>query len=183
MGTRVRPGGAAQEPSVDSRRRRCDGARGNVHGRAESRAGPGGCRARARRTDDRRRRHVVRRSPARRRRVGHRRRVQLHAEVPRRSVGPGARRLHAARAREARPLPQLLLRSDAARGLLAATEISPHDVVHARVRAVRSACDRGRRDARGAVDPPRDEITKRCSKRSGRSASACCRASANGCGR
>ena len=37
---------------------------------------------------------------ARRRRLGHRRLLQLHAEVPRRAVGPGADRVRAARARD-----------------------------------------------------------------------------------
>ena len=68
-------------------------------------------RARARRADDRRRGHVVRRRAARRRRVGHRRLLQLHAEMPRRAVRAGADRLRAARARAAREVPQLLLRS------------------------------------------------------------------------
>ena len=52
-----------------------------------------GDRARARRADDRRRRDVVWRASARRRRVGHRRVLQLHAEMPRRALRPGAGRV------------------------------------------------------------------------------------------
>ena len=82
----------------DARRRRGDGARGNVHRRAESGAGAGRDRARARRADDRRRGHVVRRSSARRRRVGHRRR----ATAARRSASAGRRAWRRSSSRRAR---------------------------------------------------------------------------------
>ena len=59
----------------DAGRHRRDGARRNVDRRAESGRRAGGDRARARRADDRRRGHLVRRPSARRRRVGHRRRA------------------------------------------------------------------------------------------------------------
>ena len=80
--------------------------------------------------------------------------------MPGRAVGAGAGRLRAARARAAREVPQLLLRSHAARGLLAAAEVSPHDVVDARLRARRSAGDRRRRRARGAVGAARAQSSR-----------------------
>ncbi len=89
--------------------------------------------------------------------LGHRRLLQLHAEVPRRAAGSGAGRLRTARARTAREVPQLLLRSAAARGLLAAPEVSPHDVVRARLRARRGARDRRGGGARGALGAARAE--------------------------
>ena len=112
-----------------ARRRRGDGARGDVDRRPEPGAAAGRDRARARRADDRRCRHVVRRHPLRRRRVGHRRLLQLHAEMSGRAVRARAGRLRPASARAARQVPQLLLRSLAARGLLAAPQVPPHDVV------------------------------------------------------
>ena len=92
--------------------------------------------------------------------LGHRRLLQLHPEMSRRTRRAGAGRLRPARAREARAVPQLLLRSVAARRLLAAPEVPPHDVVDARLCAGRSARDRRRgrpRRAMGAArtQPPR----------------------------
>ena len=183
VGPRVRSRRAARAAEGDAGRRRRDGARRNVHRRPEPGARAGGDRARARRADDRRRGHVARRHAARRRRVGHRRLLQLHAEVPRRAVGAGAGRLRAARARAAREVPQLLLRSRAARGLLAAAQVSPHDVVDAGLRAGRGAGDRRGRRARRALGAARAQPSRAARRRSRRSGSRCCRAKASGCGR
>ena len=67
-------------------------------------------RARGRRARPGGRRHVAWRPPARDRGVGHRRVLQLHAEVRGRAVGPRARGVRAVGARQARAVPQLLLR-------------------------------------------------------------------------
>ncbi len=98
-------------------------------------------------------------------------------------VGAGAGRVRAARARAPRQVPQLLFRSGAARGLLAAPEVSPHDVLDAGLRAVRSAGDRRRRRARGAMGAPRAEPSGARRRAGHRSACRCCRPKANGCGR
>ena len=113
-------------------------------------------RARARRADDRRRGHLARRACRSTSAAwGIDAVLQLHAEVPRRAVRAGAGRVRAARARAARQVPQLLLRSRAARGLLAAAQVPPHDVVDARLRAGRGAADRRGRRARRALGAPR----------------------------
>ena len=52
-----------------------------------------------------------------------------------RALGNGAGRVLEARARSPRDLPQLLSRPRAARGLLAAAQVSPHDFRAARLRA------------------------------------------------
>ena len=115
-------------------------------------------RARARRADDRGCGDLVRRASARRRRPGASTLLQLHAEVPRRAVRPGAGRLR----RRARSSGACKCRSfyfdlAAARGLLAAAQVSPHDVVDARLRARRGAGDRRRGRARGALGAARAE--------------------------
>ena len=116
--------------------------------------------------------------------LGHRRRLQLHAEMPRRAVGAGAGRVRPARARAAREVPQLLLRSVAARGLLAAPQVSPHDVVDAGLRARtkrwRSSRKKGsRRAGRGTSAT----IARSLEALGGARPLACCRAKASGCGR
>ncbi len=131
-------------PGAPGIRRRCRDhrARRNLDGRAQSRAGRRGDRARAWRAGDRRCRHLAWRHAARCRRVGPRRRLQLQPEVSRRAVGHVADRLLAARARTESGVPQLLLRRHAARGLLGASQVSPHDVGVVDLRASRSAGQR-----------------------------------------
>ena len=184
-GSGLRSRRAARAAEGDAGRRRRDGARRNVHRRAEPGARAGGDRARARRADDRRRGHLARRACRSTSAAwGIDAVLQLHAEMPRRAVGAGAGRLRPARARAAREVPQLLFRSHAARGLLAAPQVSPHDVVdaglRARTRRWRSSKKKGS-SALGAARAQPSRAARRRSRALGLSRAAAAKAS--GCGR
>ena len=165
------------------RRRRHDRARRNLDRRAQSRSGGRGDRARAWRARDRRCGHVAWRHAARRRRVGTRRRLQLQPEMSRRAVGHVADRVLAARAREEGGVPQLLLRCHAARRLLGAAQVSPHDVGVADLRAARSAGRRRRRRTAGALGAARAPSPRVREGARAHRACRCCRRRPNGCGR
>ncbi len=160
MGKGVRSRRASPRARRETGRRRDDGARRNVHRRPESSRADGADRPRARRHRDCGRRHLVWRPPRGCGRLGHRRVLQLHAEMSRGSSRSCPARLRSAGARAPREMPELLLRPAAAAGLLVEPQVSPHDVVDARLRARRSAGDCGRRGSRGALgaaraQPPR----------------------------
>ena len=157
------------------RRHRRDGPRGNVHRRGEPGARAGGDRARARRADHRRCRHLARRHAARRRRLGHRRRLQLHAEVPRRAVGPGAGRLRPARARAAR---RSAAASTSTCSCSRTTGCAASITTRCRRRwSTRSTkrCRSSRRKGSRRAGRGTSAIIARCSRRSRRSGSRCCR--------
>jgi alanine-glyoxylate transaminase/serine-glyoxylate transaminase/serine-pyruvate transaminase len=149
--TRVNGSGAEQRirrrwrvAGVDTRRRRGDGPRRDVDGRPQSRAQAGGHRAQARRAHDRRRGHVVWRRGTR---VGAwgidvcyscTQNASARRPVSRRSFAP-------------RALDRLVKCPSFyfSERLLAQSEVSPHDVVGAAVRALRSADDdRGKASTR-----------------------------------
>ena len=113
VGPRVRSRrAAARTLTGDAGRRRGDGPRRDVDRRAEPGSRAGADRARARRADDRRRGHVVRRPSARRRRAG----ASTPATAARRSVS--ARRRVSRRSSSARA------RSSGASSAAASTSIS-----------------------------------------------------------
>ena len=97
--------------------------------------------------------------------------------------GLRAGRLRSARARAARQVPQLLLRSRAARGLLAPPEYHhtmSSTLVYALVRGARDRRRRGSTRAGPGTSATIDALRRR---RCARSACRCCRAKASGCGR
>ena len=161
MGTSLRSRRAQAGAGRVARRRRRHGARGNVDGRAQSDRPPCRDRARARRARHRRCGHLARRPPARCRRAGS---IDACYSCTQKCLGAPSGLapvvFGAARARATGQVPQLLFRSPPARGLLAATEVSPHDVVHAGLRAGRGARDRRGGGHRGAVGASRTQSSR-----------------------
>ena len=108
--------------------------------------------------------------------MGDRRLLFVLAEGARRALGVGAGRVLEARARSARDLPQLLSRPRAARGLLAAAEVSPHDFRAARLCLARRARGSDRRRSRESLAAARARASRvRERARSGRAVAAAAR--------